>query len=103
MNEKHVQELVEIERQAQALLDSARRDAERLPVQAEREAHELLERARSDARAQAQEMIDDARGGEEGASVLLKAQDEMQRDEKTAAGNLDQAVEYVMARLLGVE
>lgn len=101
MNEKHIEQVMQIEKEAQQLLDTARQEAARLPVEAERETQQLIERTRTEAQAQAKEMIADAGAQDEAARVLSSVDQKIRQTERTAAKNLDRAVEYVLDRLLG--
>lgn len=49
MNEKRVQQVLVIEKQAKEILDAAQREAERLPSLAEQEAQALIEKTRTKA------------------------------------------------------
>ncbi len=101
MNEKRIEQVLEIEKQAQQILDAATQDAQQLPARAEQEAQEMIERARSQAQDEARQMLEKAQSQEETASILSKA-DEKNRDiEKRAMQNLDKAVAYVLDRVIG--
>ncbi len=101
MNERHIEQVMQIEKEAQQLLDAARQEAARLPVEAEREAQQLIEKTRSEAQAQAKQMIADAGAQDEAGRVLSAVDQKIRQTEQTAEKNLDRAVEYVLERLLG--
>ncbi len=103
MNEKRIEQVLEIEKQAQEILDAAQRDAEQLPARAEQEARDLLERARSQAQEEARQMIEKAQAAEETARILSKADDKNREIEKTAMKNMDKAVAYILERVIGRE
>jgi len=50
LNEKNIQEVLEIEKQADAIHEAALHEAQQIPVQAEQEAQALIEKARADER-----------------------------------------------------
>ena len=47
MNEKHIQQVLEIEKQAQEIQEAAVREAQQLPILAEQEAQALVEKAKA--------------------------------------------------------
>ncbi len=101
MNEKRIEQVLEIEKQAQQILDAATRDAEQLPTRAEQEAREIVERARSQAQDEARQMLEKAQAQEETAGILAKADEKNREVEKRATQNLDKAVNYVLDRVIG--
>ncbi len=103
MNEKRIQQVLELEKQAHAIHDSAEREAEQLPVQAEKEAQDLLERARHDAQEEARRLIAGADAGDEGGRILAQAEEKARRSEALAMTNYERAVAYVLARVTGRE
>jgi vacuolar-type H+-ATPase subunit H len=101
MNEKRIEQVLEIEKKAQGILDAATRDAEQLPAQAETEAREIIERARSEAQAEAQELLAKAQAQEETAAILSKAEQKNREIEQQATKNLDKSVAYILERVIG--
>ena len=101
MNEKRIEQVLEIERQAQGILDAATHEAEQLPARAEQEAREILERARSQAQDEARQMLAKAQAQEETAAILSQAEEKNRETEKLAMKNLDKAVAYILQRLIG--
>ena len=101
MNEKRIEQVMQIEGQAEQILDSAKRAAASLPVQAEREASEQIERTRAEARAAAQQMIAGASGQDETARILAESDKRIRISEDSAEANLDRAVRYVVDKVLG--
>jgi len=101
MNEKRIEQVLEIERQAQGILDAATHEAEQLPARAEQEAREILERARSQAQDEARQMLAKAQAEEETAAILSQAEEKNRETEKLAMKNLDKAVAYILQRLIG--
>lgn len=101
MNEKHIQEVLEIEKKAQTIRDQAVRDAEQLPTQAEQDAQALLEKSRAGAEEEARQLIARAQAQEETERILSQAQEKVQHMEAAAGKNFDQAVAFVMNQVLG--
>lgn len=101
MNEKHIQQVLEIEKQAQEVQDKAKREAQEIPVKAEQEAQALIAKAKSEAQEEARKMIadvqkDDASGQE--AADLASTNSEL---EAKAKANFDKAVAFVLERVIG--
>jgi len=103
LNEKLIQQVLEIEKQAQAIHEVAVREAGQLPVQAEQEARALVEKARADAQEQARQLVADAQAQEETARIQTQAEAEARRMEALAADHFDEAVRYVLDRVAGKE
>jgi vacuolar-type H+-ATPase subunit H len=103
LNEKRIQQVLEIEKQAQAIYEQAISEAEQLPLLAEKEVQLLIEKARADATEEARQMIARAQSQDESAQILADADEKVRRTETLAAGNLDRAVAYVLARVIGRE
>ncbi len=101
MNEKRIEQVMQIENQAQQMLDAAKQDAARLPVEAEREAREIIERARAEAQAAAQQMIAQAADQGATAKILADAEKKIRDSEGVAKRNFDRAVGYVLDKMLG--
>jgi vacuolar-type H+-ATPase subunit H len=103
LNDKRIEQILEIEKQAQAIYDQAVNEAEQLPVQAEKEAQALIEKARQDAEEEARQIISKAKCEEECAQILAEAEKKVKRTETLAASNFDHAVSYVLNRVIGRE
>ena len=101
MNEKLIQQVYEIERQAQAIHEAALREAEQIPIQAEREAQALIEKARADAQEEARQLVANAQAQEECARILAQAEEEIRRMEDLAKSHFDDAIAYVLNRVVG--
>ena len=101
MNEKRIQEVIDIERQAERILLTAQTEAERLPVQAEAEAQELLREARAAAERDASQMVDLARSEDQAATIMSAAEDKIRESELVAAKHLEQAIAYVLDQVIG--
>ena len=101
MNEKYIQQVLDIEKHAQEIHDAAMKEAQQLPVTAEQEAQALIEKARAEAEQKAREMVSGVKADEEGARILAEAEEKNKQFETVAMGNLDRAVDYVLDRVIG--
>lgn len=103
MNEKRIQEVIEIEKQADEVYLKAVKDAERIPLQAEKEAKALVEKSRAEAEKEAQDLIENSQPKEECDRILADVEKQIQHNETLAKRNFDRAVTYVISRVLGRE
>jgi vacuolar-type H+-ATPase subunit H len=103
LNEKLIQQVLEIEEQAQAIHEAAMHEAEQLPKQAEQEAQAVIEKARADTREEARRLVASAQAQEECARILAQAEEEAHRMEALASRHFDRAVGYVLDRVAGRE
>jgi cell division septum initiation protein DivIVA len=101
MDEKHIQQVLEIEKQAQEVQEKARREAQEIPAKAEQDAQALIAKVMADAHEEARKMIAAAQPkdasnsvGEDGASVNSEF-------EASAKKNFDKAVAFVLERVIG--
>ena len=101
MNEKHIREVLEVEKQAEELLAAAKREVERLPLDAETDARGIIEQERAAAREEARRILEEARSGGEAAEILARTQERMGEAEKRAAVHLEKAVAFVLERVIG--
>lgn len=101
MNEKRIEQVLEIERQAQDILNAATREAEIVPARAEQEAQQLIEQTRSHAQEQARKMLEQAQAENETAAILSEADEKNRKIDKLAMRNLDKAVAFVLERVIG--
>ncbi len=101
MNEKHIQQVIAIEKQAQEIHEAAMREAQQLPVKAEQEAQALIEKAKAEAQQQAREMVSKVHADEESARILSEAEEKNRQFEALAMSNFDRAVTYVLERVIG--
>ena len=101
MNEKHIQQVLEIEKQAQEIHEAAVKEAQQLPVTAEQEAQALIEKTRAEAEQKAREMVSGVKADEESARILAEAEEKNKQFEGVAGSNLDRAVNYVLDRVIG--
>jgi vacuolar-type H+-ATPase subunit H len=101
MNEKRIQEVIEVEKDAEDMLDAARKEAERLPIEAEEEAGKLVEDARAAAEQEARRLVDEAESDVEVKEILAAAEEKGKRLESKSKGNFDRAVGFVLDRVIG--
>jgi vacuolar-type H+-ATPase subunit H len=102
-NKDRIQQVLDVEKQAQAIHDAAMREAEQYPKRAEQEAQALVEQARTAAEEEARQLLSKAQSEEESARILAQAQEEVQRMEVIAMSNFDRAVSFVLDRVAGRE
>jgi vacuolar-type H+-ATPase subunit H len=101
MNEKRIQDVIEVEKQAEEMLAAASRAAEELPAKAEAEAREILERARVSAKQEAKDMLDRSAGEDESQTILAEAEKKMGEYDRLAEKNFESAVEFVLQKVIG--
>src|ERR1043165_1252713 len=101
MNEKHIQQILEIEKQAQEIHEAAVKEAQQLPVLAEQEAQALIEKAKVEAQQQAREMVAQVKADDESARILSEVEEKNKKFEALAMSNSDRAVDYVLERVIG--
>jgi vacuolar-type H+-ATPase subunit H len=103
LNEQLIQQILEIEKQAQSIYQAAVRDAEQLQEQAEQEAQTLVEKAHAEAQEEAQRLASDSQANSkrECERVLAESEDKSRQIETQAAQHFDRAVNYVLDRLMG--
>jgi V/A-type H+-transporting ATPase subunit G/H len=101
LNEQRIQQILEIEKQAQIIHEAAVHDAEQLQKQAEQEAQTLLEKARAEAQEEAQRLASDRQASDESERILAESEAKSRQLETLAAQHVDRAVDYVLNRLIG--
>ncbi len=101
MNEKLIQQVLEIEKQAQEIHDSAIKDAEQLPVKAGQEGEVLVEQARKAAQEEARRLVAEANAQEESARILADVNEKINLAKSLALTHFDRAVGYVLDRVAG--
>jgi vacuolar-type H+-ATPase subunit H len=100
MNEKNIQQVLEIEKQAAEMQEKAKREAAEIPVKAEQEAQALITKAKSDAQEEARKLIASAQSGDaSGAAADIASKNS--EFEANAKKNFDKAVAFVLERVIG--
>ena len=103
MNENRIQDVIQIEKQADEIYNKAVHEAERIPQQAEQEAKVIIEKAKVEAEKEAQAILANAQAKEECEKILVDANESIQHNQTLAKRNFDRAVTYVISRVLGRE
>ena len=103
MSEKIIQQVLEIEKQARTIHDTAISAAEQMPAKAEQDAQDIIEKSRLAAEEEARQIIAKAQAQEETAHILSQAEENTRKNETTAAANFNRAVAYVLDRVIGRE
>ena len=101
MDEKRIQEVLQIEKQAQEIYEAALREAEQLPVLASQESQSLIEKTRIEAEAEAHRLVANAEAKEECARILADAEEKSNRMKGLAMSHMERAVGYVLDRVAG--
>ena len=101
MNERNIQQVLNIEKKAQEIHDAAMKEAQQLPLVTEQEAQASIEKARADAQQKAREMISEVKADEESARILSEVEEKNKQFETLAMSNIDRAVSYVLERVIG--
>lgn len=103
LNEKRIQQVLDIEKQAEDIRVKAVAEAEQIPAQAEIEAQELITRSRARAQEEARALVAQAEAEQEANAILAETNERVRVTEMTAMSNLNQAVRYVLSRVVGRE
>ena len=103
MNENRIQQVLEIEKQAQEIHETAIREAQQLPILAEQESQAVIEKARGSAQKEARELIANAQAKDETDRILAEAEKKNHQVEALAMSNFDRAVNYILDRVIGKE
>lgn len=103
MNEKRIQQVLEIEKKAEEIRAKAAAEAEQIPVRAEQEGQDLIDKARASAEEEARQLVTKAKAEQESAGILADTTEQLHRTETTAKVNFDRAVAYVLSRVVGKE
>jgi F0F1-type ATP synthase membrane subunit b/b' len=103
VNEKRIQQVLEIEKKAEEIRAKAAAEAELIPVSAEQAGQDLIAKARTSAQEEANQMIAKAKAEQESATILADTDEHLRRTETTAKNNFDRAVAYVLSRVVGRE
>jgi len=101
LNENRIQQVLEIEKQANEIRDEIIRSAALLPVQAEKEAQAMIEKGRAEAQDEANQLLAKAQAEQDSAEIMSQANEKILRIETLAKGNFTRAVAYVVARVTG--
>lgn len=103
MDDKRIQQVLDIEKQANEIHASAISKADQMPRQAEKEAEALIEKAKTEAEQEAQRIIAEAQNEGDPNRIQSEADEEVRRGEALAMTNFNRAVSYVIDRVVGRE
>jgi V/A-type H+/Na+-transporting ATPase subunit G/H len=103
VNEKRIQQVLEIEKKAEEIRAKAAAEAEQIPVRAEQEGQDLIDKARASAEEEARLLVAKAKAAQESASILADTDEQVRRTDTTAKINFERAVAYVLNRVVGRE
>ena len=101
MNEKHIQQVLEIEKKAQEVQEQAQREAQELPRLAEQEAQALIAKVKAEAQEEARKIIAEAQAEDKAKGILADVEQQNSELEAKANANLDKAVAFVLERVIG--
>ncbi len=101
MSDKNIQQVLEIERQSQEIYEKAKRDAQQLPVLAEQEAQALIEKAKAEAEEEARQIIAQAQSVDAAQDTSAESAAKNSDLEALAKKNFNQAVNFVLERVIG--
>ena len=100
-NRNRIQQVLDIEKRAQAIHDAAVHEAEQYPLRAEQDAQTLIEKTKADAEEEARQLIARAQAEEESARIMAQAEEEVRRMEVLGMSNFERAVSFVLDRVAG--
>jgi cell division septum initiation protein DivIVA len=103
VNESRIQQIIASEKKASEIYEAATKEAEQLPKLAEQDAHAIIEKARQQAETEAQALLAQAPIDEASAQIMEKLQEQLIRTEKLAKMHHERAVDYTLARMIGME
>jgi vacuolar-type H+-ATPase subunit H len=101
VNEKSIQQVLDIEKKAQEIQEQAQREAQELPRLAEQEAQALIAQAKAEAQEEARKIIAEAQAEDKAKEILAEVERQNSELEAKANANLDKAVNFVLERVLG--
>ena len=101
MDEKRIQQVLTIEKEAREIYDAAIREAEQLPLAAEKEGQALVENARAEAEKKARELVAGAQAEDDVRKIMSAAEEKAGRTKGLATGHLERAVGYVLDHVAG--
>ena len=101
MNDKNIQQVLEIEKRAQEIQEKAVREAQEIPVKAEQEGQALIAQAKAEAEEEARKIVAAAQSTDAAQGISTEAADKSSQFDALAKKNFDQAVAYVLERVIG--
>lgn len=101
MNEKRIQEVVKIEKQADEIFTKAVAEAERIPLLAEQETKALIESGHLMAEKEAKVLLESSLTDDETNRILREAESKIEHNTALAKRNIERATTYVISRVVG--
>jgi len=101
MTDKNIQQVIEIEKRSQEIYEKAKQEAQQLPILAEQEAQALIEKAKADAQEEARQLIVEAQATDAAQDISAEASTKNDEFEALAKKNFNQAVNFVLERVIG--
>jgi hypothetical protein len=103
LNDNRIQQILDIEKKADAIRAAALKEAQMIPEQAELKAQALIDQSRKDTEEEVRRLLDTAKADKEGDQIISEAQAKIKHNELLAAQNMDRAISYVLSRVVGKE
>jgi len=103
MNNKHIEEVLDIEKQARNIHDTAVREAQQLPILAEQDAQGIIEKAKVEAQEEARKLVERAQVEEETVRILNASEIKNKQMDGAANKNFDRAVNYILNQVTGLK
>jgi vacuolar-type H+-ATPase subunit H len=103
MDEKRIEQVLEIENQAKEVHESALHEAEQIRLQAAQDAQALIDKAKSDAEQEARRIIAHVQVEDERERILSQAEQDAREMEGIAKVHFDRAVTFVLNQVVGRE
>jgi len=101
LNEKRIQDVIEIEKKADEVFNKAVAEADRIPQLAEQEVKTLIENARLQAEKEAQALLANAQTKDETDRILSHAEETIRHNDTLAKHNFERSTTYVISRVVG--
>lgn len=103
MDEKRIEQVLEIENQAKEVHESALREAEQIRLQAEQESQALIDKAKADAEQEGRWIVAHVQVEDERDRILSQAEQDAREMEGIAMVHFERAVTFVLNQVIGKE
>jgi vacuolar-type H+-ATPase subunit H len=103
MDEKRIEQVLEIENQAKEVHESALREAEQIRLQAEQDAQALIEKAKADAEQEGRWIVAHVQVEDERDRILSQAEQDAREMEGIAMVHFERAVTFILNQVIGKE
>ncbi len=103
MNESRVQQILAMEKKASEIYEAAVKEAEQLPKLAEQDVQAMIEKARQEAEAEARALLAKAATNDATNQMMEQIKEQLLRTENLAKMHHERAVDYTLARTIGME